>query len=197
MNHEVVSGLAGAVTGSINAAIPVLMNTLSPMAKPTSVGNAIPVPMNATDPGYTEIQKISAFLSLLQVIIAGQKDGGINWEMAKSDVSSKSGARSAIKLVVTMLGDAKQTFARFASSEEPSQTLNQILYVSLQVAKDVQAVVERSTSYPGKDSAEVRKWQADFAAEYTRANTLLATAKTIPGMAANGVSLRTLPHVIT
>lgn len=194
MSQEVVSGLVGAVTGSINAAVPVLMNTLSPMAKPISVGNPIPVPNNGTDPGYTEIQKISAFLSLLQVIIAGQSDGGINWEMAKSDVSSKSGASSAIKLVVTMLGDAKQGFARFATSEEPSQSLNQILNVSLQVAKDVQAVVEKPTSYPGKDSVEVRKWQADFAAEYTRANTLLATAKTIPGTAANGVSLPIFRH---
>ncbi|TVY67615.1 hypothetical protein Focb16_v002486 [Fusarium oxysporum f. sp. cubense] len=152
-----------------------------------------PVPKKATDPGYAEIQKISAFLSTLQVIVAGQKDGDINWEMAKSGDSSKGGAKSAIKFVVTMLSDAKDRFAPLATSDEPSQTLIKILDVSLQVAKDLQAIVEKSsnmsTSYPAKDSAEVKKWQADFAAEYARANTLLATAKTIPGTAANGIPL--------
>ncbi|RSL43755.1 hypothetical protein CEP54_014950 [Fusarium duplospermum] len=145
------------------------------------------------DPGHPEIQKISAFLSTLQVIIAGQKDGDINWEMAKSGDSNKGGAKSAIKFVVTMLGDAKQRFAPLATSEEPSKTLLQILDVSLQVTKDLQAVVEKSskmsTSYPAKDSANVKKWHADFAVEYARANTLLTTARTILGTAANGISL--------
>ncbi|KAL5589346.1 hypothetical protein FOVSG1_011213 [Fusarium oxysporum f. sp. vasinfectum] len=168
-------------------------NSASGGAAVSSNQTPSPAPKKATDPGYAEIQKISAFLSTLQVIVAGQKDGDINWEMAKSGDSSKGGAKSAIKFVVTMLEDAKQRFAPLVTSDEPSQTLVQILDVSLKVAKDLQAVVDKSSnmsaSYPSKDSAEVKKWQADFAAEYARANTLLATAKTIPGTAANGIPL--------
>jgi hypothetical protein len=182
MGQQIVGDLVGAVTGALNAAIPTLMNTLS------LAGTASPVPKNANDPGYTAIQKIFVFLAILQIIVAGQKDGGINWEMAMSNASGKGGAKSTISFVATMLDDAKQGFTRLATSEEPSQTLNQILNVSLQVAKDLQAVVEKSTSYPAKDTAEVKRWQADFADVYARANALLATAKTIPGVAANGVS---------
>lgn len=151
-----------------------------------------PVPKKATDPAYSEIQKISAFLSTLQVIVSGQQDGDINWEMAKSGDSGKAGAKSAVKFVITMLSDAKQRFAPLATADEPSQTLMKIFDVSLQVAQDLQAIVEKaseaSSQYPEKDSEQVKKWKSDFAAEYARANTLLATAKTIPGTAANGVS---------
>ncbi|KAF4949191.1 hypothetical protein FGADI_9048 [Fusarium gaditjirri] len=223
MGQQIVSDLASAVTSALNAAIPALLNNLNPMARVSAGANIVggfihpdkkddnsnnsagggavangaqppsPVPSKATDPGYAEIQKISTFLSTLQVIVAGQKDGDINWEMAKSGDSSKGGAKTAIKFVVTMLDDAKQRFAQLATQEEPSQTVVQILDVSLQVAKDIQTIVDKSsnmsTSYPAKDSSEVKKWQADFAAQYSRANTLLATAKSIPGTAANGIPL--------
>ena len=189
MGQQVVGDLASAVTGAINAAIPTLMRTGIPTVKPTGEATASPLPNNATDPGYTEIQKISAFLTILQIIVAGHKDGGINWEMAKSDITSRNGPSSVIKFVVTMLGDAKQRFVSLATSGEPSQTLTQILNVASQVAKDLQDVILKpSNNYPAKDSAEVKKWQGDFAEVYARANTMLATAKTIPGTAANGVS---------
>ncbi|KAL6922413.1 hypothetical protein FSST1_006439 [Fusarium sambucinum] len=208
MSQRIVSDLAGSVTGALNSSIPTMMNSLGQMttlpSKADRVGGFLnpdkntfdggaapppsPIPTKATDPGYSEIQNISAFLSILQVIVAGQTDGDINWEMAKYGESNKGGATSAIKFVATMLSAAKQRFASLATSEEPSQTLIQILDVSLRIAKDLQAVVEKS-SYPAKDSAEVKKWQADFSAQYARAIALLATAKTIPGTAANGIPL--------
>ena len=188
MGEKVVADAVGAVTGAFNSAIHTLMTSLNPTVKLSS--GTDPVPKGAADPAYTEIQKIFTFLSTLQVIVAGQKDGGINWEMAKSSVSSKSGTISTIKFVVTMLDYFDQRFALMATSEDPSLTLREILNVSLYVAKGLQAEVERSgNNYPAEDSIEVNKWQADFATRYAQANALLATAKTIPGMAANGVSL--------
>ncbi|OBS29597.1 hypothetical protein FPOA_03534 [Fusarium poae] len=208
MSRQIVSDSAGSVTSALNASIPTLMNSLSPMAnlpaKADLVGGFLnpdkntsgegvaappsPIPTKATDPGYSGIQNISVFLSILQVIVAGQNDGGINWEMAKYIESRKRGATSAIKVVTTMLRDAKQRFTPLATSEEPSQTLLQILDVSLRVAEELQAVVEKS-SYLAKDSAEVKKWQADLSTVYSRATALLATAKTIPGTVANGIPL--------
>lgn len=46
-----------------------------------------------------------------------------------------------------------------------------------------------SSEWPAKDSEVVKKWQSDFAAQYPKANTLIATAKTIPGVASNGVCI--------
>ncbi|RFN45623.1 hypothetical protein FIE12Z_10125 [Fusarium flagelliforme] len=186
MGQQIVSDLAGAVTSALNAAIPTLTNSLTPMVKPSA--GIIPVPKDATDPAYTVVQMISAFLSTLHVIVAGQKDGGINWEMAKSSYSSKFGESSTINFVIEMLRDAKQRFRSLATSQEPSQTLMQVLNVSLQIAQALQAAV-KSNSYQGKDNTEVRRWQADFAEVYARANTLLATTRTIPGTAANGIPL--------
>ncbi|KAH7174207.1 uncharacterized protein B0J16DRAFT_417757 [Fusarium flagelliforme] len=186
MGEQIVSDLAGAVTSALNAAIPTFMNSLTPMVKPSA--GIIPVPKDATDPGYTEVQMNSAFLSILHVIVAGQKDGGINWEIANSSYSNKFGESSTINFVIEMLRDAKQRFRSLATSQEPSQTLIKVLDVSLQVAQDLQASA-KSNTYPGKDSGEVRRWQADFAEVYARANTLLATARTIPGTAANSIPL--------
>jgi hypothetical protein len=177
-NNSAVGGATTSANGSAPGATDQLPN---------------PVPKKATDPAYAEIQKISAFLSTLQVIVSGQQDGDINWDMAKSGASGKAGPKSTVKFVMTMLSDAKQRFDQLATADEPSQTLMKIFDVSLQVVKDLQAIVEKSSdvsaSYPAKGSEEVKQWQANFAAEYARANTLLATAKTIPGAAADGVSL--------
>lgn len=158
-----------------------------------------PLPKSATDPGYIEIQRISAFLAILHVIVAGREEGGINWEMAKADETCMGGTTSVIKFVVTMLSAAKQRFTPLATSEGPSQILLEIFNVSLQVAKDLQAIVDKSSNvaanYPAKDSPEVEKWQTDFAGVYARANTLLATTQTMPGTAANGVSSSFTHHV--
>lgn len=158
-----------------------------------------PVPKSATDPGYIEIRRISAFLAILHVIVAGREDGGINWEMAKADEACMGSTTSVIKFVVTMLSAAKQRFTPLATSEEPSQILLEIFNVSLQVAKELQGIVDKSSnlaaSYPAKDSPEVEKWQTDFAAVYARASTLLATIQTMPGTAANGVSSSYTYHV--
>ena len=54
-----------------------------------------------------------------------------------------------------------------------------------------------SAVYPAKESDKVKKWQADFAKKYRTANALLATAKSIPGTAANGVPLMADPAVQT
>lgn len=44
-----------------------------------------------------------------------------------------------------------------------------------------------SAEWPAKDSEKVKKWQEDFAVQYQKANTLISTAKTVPGVTANGV----------
>ncbi|KAI1869369.1 hypothetical protein JX265_006459 [Neoarthrinium moseri] len=151
-----------------------------------------PVPRQVTDPAFPEIQKISAYLSSLQVIVNGKQDGDIDWEMARTGSAGKSGPKSAIKFILTMLGDSKDRFTPLATSEEPSRTLSEILKVCLRVAAELQEEVEKSktvmSQWPAKDSEQVNKWQSDFTDAYGKANTLLATAKTVPGTAANGVS---------
>ncbi|KAI1855398.1 hypothetical protein JX266_000263 [Neoarthrinium moseri] len=151
-----------------------------------------PVPRQVTDPAFPEIQKISAYLSSLQVIVNGKQDGDIDWEMARTGSAGKSGPKSAIKFILTMLGDSKDRFTPLATSEEPSRTLSEILKVCLRVAAELQEEVEKSktvmSQWPAKDSEQVNKWQSDFTDAYDKANTLLATAKTVPGTAANGVS---------
>ena len=43
--------------------------------------------------------------------------------------------------------------------------------------------------WPAKDSPEVSKWQTDFVAQYTKANELAATARSLPGGVGRGVSI--------
>ena len=50
--------------------------------------------------------------------------------------------------------------------------------------------------WPAKDSPEVSKWQTDFVAQYTKANELAATARSLPGGVGRGVSIMHLSCII-
>ncbi|CZT44825.1 uncharacterized protein RSE6_05064 [Rhynchosporium secalis] len=165
-------------------------NGTSPTAPVTQPQTLIP---QATDPAYSHVIKINTFLSTMHVILNG-KDGNINWDMAAQGNESKEGARSSIKFLQTMFDDHKKLFNTIATAEEPSQTLRTILEVSARVAAEIQGEVEKSKSpsytFPNKESEAVKKWQSGFAAQYRKANTLMAVSRSLPGAAANGVPLR-------
>ncbi|KAK3321875.1 hypothetical protein B0H66DRAFT_581333 [Apodospora peruviana] len=205
MGQQIVSDLAGAVNTALNAAMLALLDNLNPIAQPKAVvggfvnggdkgapSNITPgqstntqngVPKQTTDPAYVEIQKLATLLAALRVIISGQSStGGIDWEKAKS----------SIKFISSMLRYSNKQFSSVATSAEPSITLSQILATASTVAAGIEAEVNKSKSVNWtslhEDSQQVQTWQADFAAQYREANTLLATAKSIPGTAANGTA---------
>jgi hypothetical protein len=57
----------------------------------------------------------------------------------------------------------------------------------MEVAEDTDKSTQPQFSFPEKTSATVKKWQSDFAEQYQKANTLVATARSLPGTAAGGV----------
>ncbi|KAK3938884.1 hypothetical protein QBC46DRAFT_343143 [Diplogelasinospora grovesii] len=222
IGQQIVSGLADAATAALNAAVS-LANPLAKFETGANIvgdfihggkndktghGTSAPsqgqaaqpnpqgaVPKHLYDPAYTEIQKASIYLAALQIIVSGKNSGGnIDWEKARGDTG---GAKSSVKFLSTMLSDAKTRFSSLATAAEPSVTLTGILDVTSRIASEIEAEVKKSknivASCPAKDSEQVKKWQSDWAAQYRAANTLLATAKTIPGASANGVPLMASP----
>ncbi|KAK1777277.1 hypothetical protein QBC45DRAFT_417155 [Copromyces sp. CBS 386.78] len=154
------------------------------------------VPKNATDPAFAEVIRVDHLLSILQVIVSGKNtEGNIDWEQARNGGTGTDSKKNSIGYVKTMLEDAKTRFAQVATASEPSQTLSTIINVSLQVATGINDEVKKSSSasseWPAKDSEKVKKWQEDFAVQYQKANTLISTAKTVPGVTANGIPLMT------
>jgi len=91
-----------------------------------------------------------------------------------------------------MLQDAKTRFALVAATGDPSQTLTEILEALVQIAGGIADVVEKSkqvsSSWPEKDSKLVTGWQSQFETAYRKANTLAATARSMPGNPGCGVS---------
>ena len=81
----------------------------------------------------------------------------------------------------------------FLSQNVPhSQTLTEILEALVQIAGGIADVVEKSkqvsSSWPEKDSKLVTGWQSQFETAYRKANTLAATARSMPGNPGCGVS---------
>jgi len=156
MGQQIVGDLAGALTGALNAAIPALLDNLNPMAKiksvsgivggfvncgkdapaangapatgaaPAPAGAPSAAPKQATDPAYSEVQKLTTFLAALQVIIAGKdSEGNIDWEKARG--ADAGNAKSSIGFIKKMIGDSNTRFSSIATSAEPSVTLCNIL----------------------------------------------------------------------
>ncbi|KAK3505269.1 hypothetical protein B0T13DRAFT_485904 [Neurospora crassa] len=219
MGQQIVGDLVGAVTNLGNSFAHAFISNLNPVAKVEAgasivggflnphkkdestpeipVSDPVPptaAPKNATDPAYVEAVRLDHILAILHVIVSGKNtEGNIDWEQARSGGTGVDSKKNSIGYVQTMLEDAKTRFSQVATTSDPSQTLSTIIDVSLQVATGINDQVKKSGSmsseWPAKDSEIVKKWQADFAAQYPKANTLIATAKTIPGVASNGIPL--------
>ena len=163
MGQQIVGDLANCLTTALNQAIPALVDNLNPMAKAkagasivggflhpkaepgdskppvingsspsTSDGPPSTLPPAAADPAYSEVLKLTTYLAALSSIVVG-KDGNINWEMAKGDGTGQ-GAKSSIKFLATMLGDAKTRFGRVATDAQPSSSMNTILDTCFRVS---------------------------------------------------------------
>ncbi|KAL2061472.1 hypothetical protein VTL71DRAFT_6849 [Oculimacula yallundae] len=219
MGQQIVGDLAGALTMGLNAAFPALMESLNPMAKfktgadivgsfinpskefgapvtngsgssTTSVTRSQALPPQAADPAYNYIIKLHALFSTIYAILNGS-DGNINWHMAVQ--GDGEGLKSGIMFLQTMMQSHKEWFKTVATTEEPSQTLRTILDVSARVVSEIfeEVIKTKSAGYkwPTKESEAVKKWQSDFAAQYERVNTIMATARSFPGAPANEVPL--------
>ncbi|KAK0660478.1 hypothetical protein QBC41DRAFT_383707 [Cercophora samala] len=227
LGQQIVGDLAGALTTTLNAAIPALVDNLNPMSQAKAgaslVGSFLnagktgvqseangshtfvsapapaasglppsPMPPQATDPAYAEVQKVTGYLAALQTIVTGTKsDGNIDWEMARG--AGSSDAKSSVKFLLTMLQDAQSRFNGVATAADPSQTLSAVLDTFVDVAdgitKEVAKSKNASSKLPEKDSPQVTGWQSQFEAAYKKANKLAATARSMPGNAGSGVPL--------
>ncbi|KAI8623310.1 hypothetical protein F5Y19DRAFT_458989 [Xylariaceae sp. FL1651] len=145
----------------------------------------------ATDPAYAEVCRVMTYLAGLKAIVIGN-DGDINWELAKGD---KGNTESSVKFLEIMISKAKDDFKLGPTAAEPSQTLSTFLCICLKVASEIGTEVEKMSNirWVKPDSEQVKKWQTDFNIQYEKANTLLATARSLPGSSAKRMPLMTGP----
>ncbi|KAL2163035.1 hypothetical protein VTH06DRAFT_6871 [Thermothelomyces fergusii] len=147
-------------------------------------------PKDSTSPAYAEVKTDIIYLGVLNAILTKGKDGGIDWEMAAgADGNSDQSALYALDL----LEDAQTRFSKVASEDEPSRKLQKVLETAIEVAKGVQAEVEKSKDtshkFPVNDSPVVKNWRDSFAEAWNTANTLYAVARSVPGNSATRAPL--------
>lgn len=154
---QLVSDMVSAISTSLNATIPVLLDSLNPLvvksgaeivganirgsssSTPSQSAPLNAIPKQLSDPAYAEVLRISTYLTTLQAILNG-KDTNREIDWAKAEGSESSGG-SSLKFVSTKLADAKSRFASLATFEEPSQKLNTILNVCSQASCHFLAIV--------------------------------------------------------
>jgi hypothetical protein len=208
LGQQVVGALADTVTTALGQVVSGLANNLNPVAraeagvgmfrdlihggkheetdKDVATPKAPPArkstaPQHSTDPAYATIKTAILHFSLINAVVNG-KDGGIDWEMA----SGADGASDkSIFVALELLKDAQASFAKVATSEEPSETLKSSMAAAIKVATEVQSEVTKSKGtshkFPDAASETVKAWQKSFDDAYGKANKLAAIARALPG----------------
>ncbi|KAF3915695.1 hypothetical protein AA313_de0208692 [Arthrobotrys entomopaga] len=151
------------------------------------------------DPAYTSVTRDLNWFNLLNAILTGSEDGGMDWDKAtgattKSEEGSKQKAvGSSIGFVDNRLKDAVASFKKISTNKEPSKKYMMALNTAAKVSSEILAKVKESKSMSGKSleakSDTVQKWQEDFEAAYDAAIQLEATAKTFPGSVKGSIPL--------
>ncbi|EGX53053.1 hypothetical protein AOL_s00007g2 [Orbilia oligospora ATCC 24927] len=151
------------------------------------------------DPAYTSVTRDLNWLNLLNAILTGSEDGGMDWDKATGS-TTKSGEGSKQKAVGSSIGfvdnrlkDAVASFKKISTNKEPSKNYLKALNTAAKVSSEILAKVKESKSMSGKSleakSDVVQKWQEDFEAAYDTAIQLEATAKTFPGSVKGSIPL--------
>lgn len=155
MGQEIVQDLVQSAATALNASIPALVDTLNPIKgtgtandvvgaflhSTNSVGDAksvstnresqfghprlSPVPVGSLDPAYSEVLRVTAYLTAVNGILHGKNDD-IDWNKATGG-SSDAGKKSRIQFLVEILDFHAKSFQTVATKAEPSLTLTNIL----------------------------------------------------------------------
>ncbi|KAI5920341.1 hypothetical protein F4810DRAFT_703039 [Camillea tinctor] len=174
LGQQIVSDLVGALTSTLNVAVPTLLSTLNPIAKvkaavdvvggfvnPPKSGNVSATANGRDDKAGSNAARLKAvpkvatdpaYVEVLKIstyldilrTIVSGKKADGNIDWEMADGGSKATAKSSIKFLVAMLDDSKARFEPLATSEKPSETLLKILDVSLRVANDIKDEIDRS-----------------------------------------------------
>ncbi|GAB1312822.1 hypothetical protein MFIFM68171_03032 [Madurella fahalii] len=182
LGQQVVGALAETVTTALGQVVSNLASNLHPVARAESGANmfkaliysgkssgdgqdppmppAPPAPKSTTpkdslSPAYAEIKTGILYLGLINAVLTKDKN------------------------------DAQRRFQQLANSDNPSQTLKTVLETAILVANALQEEVDKAKDmrhkFPVADSDVVKGWQRSFADVYTKANTLAAVARSLPG----------------
>ncbi|KAF9769556.1 hypothetical protein IL306_013020 [Fusarium sp. DS 682] len=165
VGQQIVEKLADSLTTTLNQTMP------TPSASK---------PKDVEDPAYSQVVRDLIYWELLSTAFIGTNDG-IDWEKAGQ----------AMAFAAKMLAHSQKTFASLATGAEPSQQYRSALDTACKIATEVvteQGNASKGMGYtaPNKDSESVKAWQRDFLSSYAKVVTLNATAKSLPGSAANG-----------
>lgn len=93
-----------------------------------------PVPQNSNDPAYSEVIKLTTYLSAMKAIVKN-KDDDVDWDRAQGDGSQES-AKSSIKFLQDMFSDHVTQFASVATTTEPSQQLTTVIDTCTRVRRN-------------------------------------------------------------
>ncbi|KAK7225016.1 hypothetical protein V2G26_013019 [Clonostachys chloroleuca] len=145
-----------------------------------------PVPQNSNDPAYSEVIKLTTYLSALKAIVKN-KDNDVDWDRAKGD-GSQEGAKSSINFLQDMFSDHVTQFAAVATTTEPSQELATVLDTCTRISSEIESELQKSKSMshplPEKSSATVTKWQSEFDTQNTKAEKIASTGRSLAGSSA-------------
>jgi hypothetical protein len=145
-----------------------------------------PLPKYWDDPAYSQILAFSDPISTLRAIVVGGADGGVDWEGA----TGKSAAGTLV-FVKTMIATAKSSFT--STGNPPSVDYQTVLDDSLALVTALMTVADKKTAIdwkaPDPKGDQVKQWQTKVTEIFSKASALSATAKTMPGVGGNPVSL--------
>lgn len=145
-------------------------------------------PTNMADPAYSQVGKDIVFFDTLEQLLNGAKDGGVDWDKARG--KGDGDAKSSSSFLRTMFDDAKQSFSRLATQEDPSMRYLRALEGVSRIATELhdQVLKGKVVGYklPEKDDPIVENWQSKFEDQYTEARKIYAASKAIPGNAPSG-----------
>lgn len=149
-----------------------------------------PVPPFSTDPAYSAVQKDMVYLNTLHSMLVNGPGNGVDWD----GITVNDDAAKTITFLAKMLKDASDAFSSQATSDPPSNDLNDVLSVATKIADAIKLAAENGrkmgNSFPEATSKDVQDWQARYAAKYTTAQQMISVARSLPGAAPVGVSAK-------
>ncbi|KAF8465505.1 hypothetical protein BDZ91DRAFT_794862 [Kalaharituber pfeilii] len=172
-------------------------STETTLQQPREPVRAATRPRDSDDPAFVHVIKDNPYLTTLNALLTGGKDGSVNWESAAGlDVTTDAAkATSTAAFVIRMLTDSQQSFQKEATNKVPSKTYLSILETALKVANDLKVEADKGKqlnhSWPKEDDPIVKSWQQQYAPKYQLAVQMVALARALPGNIFGGAPLMT------
>jgi hypothetical protein len=189
---DLVSGLGNCLISAANGAVQKITGGGSQQQQQNNAGGKqplnqkSPLPKYWDDPAYSQILAFSDSISTFRAIVVGGVDGGVDWDGA----TGKS-ASGTLVFVKTMIATAKSSFT--STGNPPSIDYQTLLDDSLTLIAALMTVANKKTALdwkaPDPKGDQVKQWQMKVTEIFSKASALSATAKTMPGVGGNPVSL--------